>query len=277
MPKRQFPLSIRDVSPGPNAVRLTGKTAEGATDGFHTGGAWLYQNKVWKPLDGRPFANAQVHIETYEEDCLKALQGKPLFPRNWEIKEANGRRFVVRDRVPTFPGGGLMLTLNQVYEIERGIQQMNSLKWEVNDDLVIGKDRSGKLFIVDLSAASLTSGNHAFGADDSSYFNKLCNQAGYKEIPALRRVANELAIEVLFNKKSKEKNHNMSNIRYFYSCLDKKAKIKDTVDLTYLVDELSPTDKQLAQKFIWLGSSRPLPETAIRMHKLHLRYYRKST
>lgn len=143
--KREHPLSIRDVSPGDGAVKLA--------DSVHTGGTWLYQNRVWKPLDGRPYQNAPVHIETDEERCLTALARQPLFPKNWEVKESNGRRWLIRDKVQFAPKGALYLSERDALYIEEGISNMNSLGWEVNDNIVIGRDRQGQLFVLDLSAA----------------------------------------------------------------------------------------------------------------------------
>lgn len=271
MAKRQYPLSIRDVAPGPDAVRLTGKRPDGASDGFHTGGAWLYQGKVWKPLDGRPYANANVHIETNEEDCLKALQGKSLFPKNWEIKETNGRRFLVRDHVPTFPGGTLHLSLEQIYQIEVGINEMNSLHWEVNDDIVIGKDRQGRLFIVDLSAANHVPGGGTQGANDSDFFNRLCKQAGHPEVAAAKSVARELSVQVVLNPKFKSNR----TVRYFYSS-DREVKIKGAVDLNDLTEDIHPKERQVAKKYFWVGSEQPLTDVTIKAHGLRLRHARKA-
>ena len=97
---KEYPLSIRDVSPSPGAVRLTGTRQDGLPDGMHTGGAWLCGEEVWKSLDGRPYANAECHYSTLEADVLEEMADKPLFPRNWRIEEANGRRFLVRE-LPT--------------------------------------------------------------------------------------------------------------------------------------------------------------------------------
>lgn len=275
MSKREFPIEIREVSPGPGAVKLTGKHLDGRSDGLHTGGAWLYQGKVWKPLDGRPFPNAQVHIETSEEDCLKALQGKPLFPKNWEIKESNGRRFLIRDKVSTFPGGGLSLTRSQIEEVGKGIAEMNRLKWEVNDDLVIGKDRSGNLFVVDLSAAQYSTGPHAYAADDSHHFDKLCDLAGFRDIPALKVVARELLVQILFNPKFKEKNVDKRKIVHIYSS-EKMVEIDDAVDLTYLIDFVPPKDKEQGKKYLWLGTTKPISDSILRAHKITHRYSKKT-
>lgn len=78
-----LPLSIRDVGPHPDAVRLTGMRSDGLPDGVHTGGAWLWgQHGIFKPLDGRPYANAKNHYPTDELTVLELMAGQPLFPRS---------------------------------------------------------------------------------------------------------------------------------------------------------------------------------------------------
>lgn len=275
MAKRHYPITIRDIAPGPGAIRMTGSRSDGSSDGFHTGGAWFYQGKVWKPLDGRPYANASSHIETTEEQCLVALRDKPLFPQNWVIKEANGRRFIVRDRVPVFPGGGLRLTLKDLLEIESGLIEMNRLNWEVNDDLVIGKDRRGKLFIVDLSAASYTTGSHAYAANDSSHFDKLCRLAGFEEIPTLKSIGRELAVQVVFSKTFKVDASTRRQLKYFYSS-DHPADDKDLINITSLLDEIPPTNKAASKHLFWFAATHHLPENVAKVHKLTLRYQRRS-
>jgi hypothetical protein len=275
MSKRKYPISIRDTPPGEGAVKIAQNRVDGISEGFHTGGAWLYRGRVWKPLDGRPYANADFHIETEEEKCLTALQGKPLFPKNWEVKESNGRRFIVRDKVSTFPNGGLSLSLEQLYYIEDGLNLMNSLKWEVNDDIVIGKDRSGKLFIVDLSAANYTTGSYAYGADDYTYFNKLCVQAGFPEIPTLRSAAVEINVQLIFSSKFKTLSGARIPINYIYSHTH-NVNVRDSVDLTELVQKLPSKENQVASKFHWLGTSEKIDGNILRQSDLRLRYSKKS-
>lgn len=274
--RKRYPIEIRDIAPGPGAVRLTANRAAGGIDGAHTGGAWLYQNKVWKPLDGRPNPTAPYHISTDEEACLTALQGKPLFPKNWEIKEANGRRFVVRDQVPVFPGGTLRLTLDQMFEIQDGILQMNRNKWEVNDDIVIGKDRSGRLFIVDLSIAQYRpSGSGAFAADDSSQFFNLAKLAGFSEIGEMHMVAISFLEQIYFNRDFKKDHPDNMKLRYIYSS-EKQVKINNTVNLNQIIDKINAKEQQLARKYFWLASTTQLSAQDVRTHKLRLRHAPKS-
>jgi hypothetical protein len=152
----EFPLSIRDVAPSLFAVRLTGVTVAGFPDGMHTGGAWLCPDgTVWKGLDGRPWANATCHVPTHEAECLEAMAGAPLFPRNWWIEEANGRRFLVRRRAFPFPAtqARVLLRPDQVETFIEGIHQLNERGWVVDDPLTLALDEDGTLFLVDLSQA----------------------------------------------------------------------------------------------------------------------------
>lgn len=270
MAKQQYPISIRDVSPGPGAIRITGDRANGGVDGLHTGGAWLYQNKVWKPLDGRPYANASVHIETDEEACLKALQGKPLFPKNWEIREENGRRFVVRDKVSTFPRGGLTLSLTQLEEVAKGIKAMNKAGWAVNDDIVIGRDRSGRLFVVDLSNASYNVSTSGYSKpDDTPYVDALFKQAGFASVVEAGKVAGEMRVFFVLSpdfKSIKDK----GAYRWVYVS-KRKVKVPDAVEITALTKNLMSTDRTEAQKWFWFISKKELPGSTVRSLGLTLR------
>ena len=151
-----LPLTIRDVKPAPLAIRLTGTRADGLPNGFHTGGAWLLDGEVWKPLDGRPYANCEYHYPTDEIDALEAMAGEPLFPHNWRVEEVNGRRFLVRKRAHIV-GQDIEyrhLSKEQVLLVEQGIREFNRRGWEVNDEIQLGIDPDTyELFLVDLSTA----------------------------------------------------------------------------------------------------------------------------
>lgn len=270
MTKRQYPISTRDVAPGPEAVRLTGTRAGGGSDGLHTGGAWFYQNKVWKPLDGRPYANAQVHIETSEEDCLKALQGKPLFPKNWEVKESNGRRFIVRDKVQTFPGGGLTLTLKQLQEVQKAISEMNKAGWAINDDVVIGRDRSGHLFVLDLSNASYSeSRTGPAKADDTPHVDALFKQAGFKEIVEAKQIAGEMRVLFVLSTKFPSIKDKIA-YRWVYTSM-KRVDNQSLVDISSVSDKLMSVDRASAKQQFWYVSKQELPESTLRKYNLTLR------
>lgn len=152
----EYPLSIRDVSPGAGAKRIYGQRANGSLDGQHTGGVWYYEDRFWKPLDGRPYANAECHISTREDEVLTEMQDTYGFPKNWEVIEQNGRRWLVRERVWVIPSANRadLIPTKFYLDLEEGLRTLNRRGWEVNDDLVLAIDRQDRLMILDLSAAS---------------------------------------------------------------------------------------------------------------------------
>lgn len=152
----QYPLEIRECKPHIHATRINGVRMDGLPDGCHTGGAYLCPDgTVWKPLDGRPYLNADSHWATREAECLAELADTPLFPKNWDLRQANGRSWVVRLVADILDEtGARQLSLSELRYIQRGIYQMNAAGWMFNDALSMGRDRqTGELFIVDLSCA----------------------------------------------------------------------------------------------------------------------------
>lgn len=153
----QIHLSVRDRKPHIHALRIFSTRPDGLPDGVHTGGAWRCPDgTVWKPLDGRPFANADYHCRTQEDKCLEALVGQPLFPENWKVHVANNRRFLVREFADVIgPRAAKLLSYEDLAFVEKGLREMNRTGWHVNDMLSLARDRtSGELFILDLSCAS---------------------------------------------------------------------------------------------------------------------------
>jgi hypothetical protein len=130
-----LPLAIRDVSPGLGFTRLTGKMNGGLPDGVHTGGVWVSPDgdEYWKPLDGRPWVNADCHVPTREAECLRLMAGEPAFPRNWRVEEAGTvtvdgvvytRRWLVRGKAWLVPDDwpAHRMRFEHVREIERGVR-----------------------------------------------------------------------------------------------------------------------------------------------------------
>lgn len=156
MEETLLPLSIRDVSPSPDAIRLTGTRPDGLPDGVHTGGAWLVGDLVYKPLDGRPYANCPGHVPTQEVECLEAMAGQPGFPRNWHVEEINGRRFLVRPKCLTIPDDipYSHLNTNRLLQVEQMVRGLNKAGWELNDPISLAiAPHDYDPFILDLSAA----------------------------------------------------------------------------------------------------------------------------
>jgi len=85
---KALPIEIRNVPPGPGFTRLDGKTNGDLPEGVHTGGVWVSPDgaEYWKPLDGRPWVNADYHVPTREAECLEMMAREPAFPRNWRVE-----------------------------------------------------------------------------------------------------------------------------------------------------------------------------------------------
>jgi hypothetical protein len=204
----ELPLSLRDISPHPDAIRLTGIRDDGLPDGVHTGGAWLCpDDTVWKPLDARPYPNAEYLVNTLEVECLTAFQGKPMFPKNWVVKEANGRKFLVRNRAWVFTRqtellrkefyvGYSRLPKKQILEVEQGLRILNQAGWEINDPLTIAWDMD-QIFFLDLSAAWTDAVQHINTLhliNEEWRVIQFFEDAGYKTLAWLRKNA-PLAIQ----------------------------------------------------------------------------------
>ena len=166
-----LPLSIRDISPYPNAVKLTGISPSGLPSGVHTGGAWLLDNRVWKPLDARPYANCEYHYPTREAECLEFMAGKPLFPHNWWVENRNGRNWLVRKKAHIIPDDfgykEIFTTLDKILLVEAGVRKLNRNKWEIGDTIALAIDPDTyDLFLYDLSTAHPQDGMGCYRADE---------------------------------------------------------------------------------------------------------------
>jgi len=193
----QLPLSIRDTKPHPDAVRLTGTHANGIPDGVHTGGAWLHDGWVYKPLDGRPYANAEFHMATLEAECLDECKDIPLFPSNWRVEEIRGRKFLIRRKAYILNRDKEWEKVDRelALQVEWSIREANRRRWEISDYITIGFDKTlyrknkPPYFIVDLSTAHKVEGN--WHADDYHYIKNFFNSHGFERLSLLRQNAAE--------------------------------------------------------------------------------------
>jgi len=190
----KLPLSIRDVSPSPDAVRLTGKSPNGLPSGVHTGGAWLWAGEVWKPLDGRPYANSPNHYSTREAEVLELMAGKPLFPRNWRVEERNGRRFLIRKKAYIIPDDfdykDVFTSTDKVLMVEAAVRELNRNKWEIGDDIALAVDPDTyELFLYDLSVAHLQDGQGCYRADEEWRIRNFFKACGAERLLKLRQNA----------------------------------------------------------------------------------------
>jgi hypothetical protein len=202
IPEGALPVSIRDVPPGKGAQRLTGETSSGLPSGVHSGGAWLWQGEVWKPLDGRPYMNCRFHYPTQEAECLAAMAGRPLFPRNWRVESRNGREWIVRKPAYLIPEDVPYADLDkeQILEVEKGVRELNRNHWEVGDHLALALDPDTyQLFIYDLSTTThRPDGRGAYQADETDRIRKFFEACGADRLLDLRsnaRKVTQLSLE----------------------------------------------------------------------------------
>ncbi len=198
-PSVGVPASIRDTPPGPGAVRLTGTRVDGLPDGVHTGGAWLMpDDTVWKPLDGRPYANCEFHFPTKEYECLLLMQGFSLFPKNWKYVYQNKRAWLVRKKALVYGRDIPMsdLGVENLFMIEQAVRNLNQHYWEIGDDISVAHDgETGELFILDLSTAHEQHGVAAYAPDDEFHIHKLFDQSGAHRLVLRRQKAKHLVSE----------------------------------------------------------------------------------
>lgn len=201
---QEYPLSIRDVSPHPEAIRLTGINPDGTPNGFHTGGAWLINGEVWKSLDGRPFANCPNHYSTEEDVVLEEMADRPLFPRNWRVEEVNGRRFLVRKEAHVIDDFS-DLDEREILKVEQAVRTLNATGWEVGDPITLAKERkSYQLFILDLSNAHKMKGSGAFAANEEWRIHKLFEQANLHWYVNLRTHARHVLTNIDFFERKRD-------------------------------------------------------------------------
>ena len=179
-----LPLSIREVKPHPLAVNYRGVRPDGLPDGFHTGGVYVLDGQVYKPLDGRPYPNFDGHVPTMEAEALHALAGLPFFPKNWRIEEHNGRRFLVRPWATIVQPRDL--EVDMLWRIAEAVNAANLRQWEIGDLITVGRI-GDEWFIVDLSTAHYCQYNATWPADDATYVGRLFEHAGHKEVWAQHR------------------------------------------------------------------------------------------
>ena len=184
-----YPLSIRRTPPGADFTPL----AVPGGEALHTGGLWVSpEGEVWKPLDGRPWLNADAHVATREAEVLEVMAGKPAFPRNWRVETRNGRKWLVRGKAlvigQDIPAEEVLL--EWVLEVEQGVRALNRAGWLLGDRLTAAVDQDDRVFILDLSAAYRLGENEPWNDEDA--FFQWAEGLGFKALTSLRRAARRL-------------------------------------------------------------------------------------
>jgi hypothetical protein len=162
----RLPLSLGDVAPGEGFTHMLLPDGEG----LHTGGPFLAPDGyVWKPLDACPYPNAAYRVATQEDVVLELMAGTIGFPRNWQVREAHGRRFLVRKRAAVIPETfeSSQVTQEQVLHIEQALRALNGKYWTIGDWLKVAIDPdTSEPFVLDLSSA------HRMGNPTASSIDK---------------------------------------------------------------------------------------------------------
>lgn len=180
---KALPLTIRETAPGIDFVKLNTPH-----EGIHTGGVWYHADRpdeLWKPLDGRAYANAEWHIPTREAEVLNLMAGVSGFPRNWRVVEHPDRRWLVRNRALRIPQDVHILRQEHILTIEQALRELNKRGWTIGDALSVAFDQAEKCpFILDLSAATPIA-----RANDQDRFLYWAEHVGAAHLVALRRQA----------------------------------------------------------------------------------------
>ena len=258
-----LPLSIRNIPPHPNAERLTGNRQDSIPNGFHTGGAWLWEGEVYQPLDGRPYANADYHTPLPNvERCLTLMADKPLFPKNWHVEELNGRRFLVRKQAYVVSDPH-KLTKANLLKVEAGIRELNRNDWEVGDEIQLAFDKNSmELFITDLSACHIA----AFAADEEWRMMRLFKAAGYESLAKLREHGSH-ALFFMEDKFGIDVHYN-----FIYASLKRPlSRVWATLpDTAYVAYNWKPPSWKTMQPHTWILSPEPLPAEKVYDYELSL-------
>ncbi len=198
MLQARLPIALRSVSPGEGFTRMEIPEREGG----HTGGVYLAPDgqEVWKPLDGRPDADADFHLPTHEETVLRLMAGTVGFPQNWRVEEADGRRWLVRKLACIIPETyeRIMLTLDTVLQVERAVRALNAKKWVLNGELRVAIDPDTyEPFLLGLATVQPGKGPEApllRQANDFLLFERWASEvAGFEGLILLRRAARKVA------------------------------------------------------------------------------------
>ena len=260
-----LPLSIRDIAPTPDAVRLNGERPDGLPDGTHTGGAWLTPDGfVWKPLDGRPFANCENHYPTLENECLEFMAGRPFFPRNWRVETLNGRRFLMRRKAFVYGSDDLPLVEARKHALglEQAVRELNARHWEIGDALSLALDPdSYEPFILDLSTAHPQNGVGCYLADDEWRILVFFEQLGMLTTKRLRERARHILGERSLDK-------DFRGFRYVYASFYRPISLMwATLPDCKLVHE-DHANLPDALPHTWVVTREPLPDETIERYEL---------
>jgi len=262
-----LPLSTRDIPPHQDAVKLESSVRpDGLPDGVHTGGVWEWQGEIWKPLDGRPYMNADCVVPTREAEFLEAMADLPSFPKNWRVQEANGRRWLVRPPVIVLePKHYVHLDKGIVLRVEQDIMEANRRGWEINDALLLAFDKSTyTYFILDCSSAQEMKGKGAFAANEFDRIMKLFKLCNLEPLAKLRQNARHLLSPLEFEYKHPEAAD--LNLRHVYASFSRPMSSSWARFDQPVIFEHQKRDEGVPHT--WIVTEEPLPEDKLYDYEL---------
>jgi hypothetical protein len=193
----QYSLTHGNIPPHKNAVKVESSSLryDGVTDGIHTGQKWIYNNEFYKPLDAKPFPNAEGRFDTQEANALFELGGiHPLFLNNWRAEWMNGRRWLIRPICELLcPKEYIQMTGESgALDIEKAIRAMNNAGWKLNDTITLAYDPKGKVFILDMSSAQRIDWKPDWNDEERNYVKRFWEYGKANHLVALRNNAHHL-------------------------------------------------------------------------------------
>ncbi len=258
---QHFPISLRDVSPHPDAERLTGTTPDGLPSGVHSGGAWKLNGYVYKPVDVQPSMGCGYHVFSQELEVLLAMKGQPLFPHNWWVERHNSRTFIVRASAWIF-GDDLdyeYIDRDKALYVERGIMNLNAHGWEVNEGsipLAMSAGPGYQIFVYDMSAAQRMTGSGAFAADERDKVLRFFGECGQTWLAKFRRNARKVYGDCILNP-------DIEGPGYVYASMSRPTWIGINIPGATFVHVMKP-DFHEAIPFTWIVTPEPLSDDYLR-------------
>ncbi len=266
---KQYPISIRDVSPHPDAVRLTGTNSQGLPSGMHTGGAWLLNGYIYKPLDARPHAGSLYHYGTLELECLLAMQGLPLFPVNWWVEKHHDRFFLVRPQGHLIPDEIPYSEIDRTKAlyVEDGVRALNLRGWELGDPIELASDPGKRypLYLYDLSNATRMNGAGCCAADDDYRIAQFFKTTGNEWLYKLRCNARKVWSDLLLHPE-----HTEEHYTHVYASMYRPIWIGLNIKGAHFVH--SHPSLQDARAHTWIATQGALPDDLVKRYEFQLGY-----
>ena len=269
----KLPLETRNIKPHKDAEKLgNGYRADGLPDGVHTGGVYRLNDEIWKPLDGRPYMNADFVCPTLEAEFLEAMSDLPSFPKNWRVEIANGRKWLVRKEAIVLDEKDYRdLAKDIILQIEQDVMECNRRGWEVNDAFQIAFDKeSYQYFILDCSSAQRMTGSCAYAANEFDRIMRFFRLCGYESLVKLRQNARSLLSPLEFGEKHPEARD--GNYKHVYASFNRPFSLMwARLDQDVILEHQRRSD---GVPHTWVVTQERLPESKMYDYELTWAYSR---